>query len=120
MKYKEWTHTLQFLDRLAIADVHFLRDTRTSTYLPFRNAIVHITADAISTIPYHDLPAGMLVWRKQIKDEDIEIMGIQDEKELNECPVYRFIKRISGIPPELDFVPLAELAGSHYDLLTRL
>lgn len=111
MDFSGWGHYLKWMPRLSLADVSFLRDTKSSAYLPFANGVIHITRSDIQLMPYSSLPKGMLVWRNQIKPETIEIMGIEDGNDLalNETPVFRFFKRICGIMPEMEKLSFAEL-----------
>ena len=119
IKFTKWPATVSWLHRISIADVSFLRDTKTASYIPFKNGIVHITANEIKILQYHDLPKGMLLWTNQIKDTHIDLLAVDNELQLNQCPVYRFIKRVSGILPDKEAMPLSELARSHPDLFNR-
>lgn len=121
--YKGWGHIALWINRISVENMKFLRDTRTDTYLPFKNAIIHITKDEIKPIEYHELPDGMLVWKKQIKPVVINVPDLPpgtDDTILNNCPVFRFYKRIAGIGPELEYMPLPELKASHPDLYTNI
>ncbi|HEY3387499.1 MAG TPA: hypothetical protein VGK46_13370, partial [Saprospiraceae bacterium] len=117
--FKGWGHIALWLKRISVDKILFLRDTRTDTYLPFQNAVIHITKDEIKDIQYHDLPKGMLVWKKQIKPVTINLPDFPpgtDDTILNASPVFRFYKRIAGIGPELEYMPLDELRIHRPDL----
>jgi|GEM_PF-4513223 len=101
-----WERIIEWLERVSIADISFLRDTSTASYLPFKNGIVHITKDDIRIMEYQELPKNMLLWTNQIKDDDIELVGIEKELDLNQTPVYRFFKRIAGINPDIENLPI--------------
>jgi hypothetical protein len=123
INFKGWGHIALWINRIAVENIKFLRDTRTDTYLPFKNAIIHITKDEIKPIEYHELPEGMLVWKKQIKPVVIHVPDFPpgtDDTILNNCPVFRFYKRIAGIGPELEYMPLPELAIKHPGLYSNI
>lgn len=102
----DWKNIIEWLDRISLYDVSFLRDTVTSSYLPFTNGIVHITRDDIRIMDYSDLPDNVLLWTNQIKNINIELVALEKEIDLNQTPVYRFFKRIAGIGPEIEHLPL--------------
>jgi hypothetical protein len=119
IKFKGWPDVIEFITRISLADVSFLRDTRKASFIPFRNGIVHITKDDINILQYHDLPDKILLWANQIKDTDIDLVSLENELQLMQTPVYRFIKRIAGITPDLEFLPLADLRVNHPDKYER-
>jgi len=119
LRFKGWKDVIEWFRRISLADVSFLRDTAKASYIPFRNGIVHITKDDIAMMQYHELPANILLWHNQIKQRDIELINLQSETELNQTPVYRFIKRISGITPDIEMMPLEELMAHHPDKYER-
>jgi len=119
MKFKGWNDIIEFTKRISLGDVSFLRDTRKASFIPFRNGIVHVTKDDIKIMQYHELPDNILLWANQIKDTDIELVGLESESQLMQTPVYRFIKRIAGITPDIEFMPLEELRITHPDKFER-
>jgi len=119
IKFKGWSDVIEFIKRISLADVSFLRDTSKASFIPFRNGIVHITKDDISMMQYHELPTNILLWHNQIKQRDIELINLRSETELNQTPVYRFIKRIAGITPDIEFLEIDQLIVQHPEKYER-
>lgn len=63
-----------FLSSLATIDAYFIRDTKTTSYLYFRNCVVMVTPNEIKTIDYIDL--GGYVWKDHVIDRDYELNAV--------------------------------------------
>lgn len=78
----------EFIDR---KELNFLRDTVDTAYLPFKNGVVTITKKNILLKSYSDL--GKCIWRSQIINADIEIIGNMDIESSEFC---LFLQRVCG------------------------
>ena len=56
----------EFLSLLSTIDIYFIADTKTVSYLYYRNCAVKITENAVETIDYLDL--GGYVWKDHVID----------------------------------------------------
>lgn len=95
---------IDHLPRLCIDQTKFLikgGDDKTQ-WFSFRNGAVKVTGQGIEIIPYSELPAGMLVWKKDIKPFDFEVSDIETEDEFNKSVVWLFFKRICGITKDIE------------------
>lgn len=77
-----------FLDLLDTINVYFIDDTKTESYLYYRNCAVKITKDNIETIDYVDL--GGYVWKDHIIDRNFKV------SKTKKCDFNTFIKNICG------------------------
>jgi hypothetical protein len=59
---------LEFIDH---ANVDFLKDTKDTAYLPFKNGVVVITQEKISLLPYSEVKQH--IWKDSVIDFDIEL-----------------------------------------------
>ncbi|EIJ44377.1 hypothetical protein BegalDRAFT_0010 [Beggiatoa alba B18LD] len=50
----------------------FITDSKTSSYVFYRNAVVVVTKDSIDTIPYSQLNG--IIWKDSVLDRDIELL----------------------------------------------
>ena len=57
-----------FLNLLSSVNLHFVKDTRSSSYLYYRNCAVKVSYDKVETIDYIDL--GGYVWKDHVIDRD--------------------------------------------------
>lgn len=71
---------------------NFLEDSRQRSYIPFRNIIIEISSDEISSIEYSN--QDKLIWRSQIINHDI---SLKTEEEVNDNSVFKsFIEDITS------------------------
>ena len=77
-----------FLSFLSPVNVHFIRDTKESAYIYYRNCAVKITKTAIKTISYIDLDG--FVWRDHVIDRNFEVTKKYD------CDFQKFMSNICG------------------------
>lgn len=110
------------LPRVCMENIRILKksgDDETQ-YFTFRNTVVRITDNNYELIKYKELEDDMLVWQADIKPHDFELADIEKEEEFNRSPVWLFLKRISGITPELQhFDHTEELPEHHPELADR-
>lgn len=78
----------EYLGFLKTSDVEIQRDTKTESFLYYKNTAVKITKDNIELIPYSDIKG--LVWEKQVIDRDY-VKGEESKGEFQ-----RFLWLISG------------------------
>tara|TARA_R110000803_G_scaffold10308_5_gene31693 strand:- start:2154 stop:4571 length:2418 start_codon:yes stop_codon:yes gene_type:complete len=76
----------EFLTLLATIDIYFVEDSRTSSYLYYRNCAVKITKDSVETIDYIDL--GGYVWKDHVIDRKFTVTNFE------QCDYMTFIKNI--------------------------
>jgi len=76
----------EFLTLLSTIDIYFIADTKTSSYLYYRNCAVQVTKNEVLAIDYVDL--GGYVWKDHVIDR------VYKECETNECDYNKFIKNI--------------------------
>lgn len=79
---------LEFLDRF---EPNFLKDTKDTAYLPFRNGVVCVTAEDITLLPYEKVNNHL--WKNSIIDFDI---NLHDSKRSGVW--YQFLSCICGNP----------------------
>lgn len=80
-----------FLSFLPNINTRFLKDNRFESYVYYRNCVVQVRADGMSTISYDDIDG--IVWEKNIVNRDfvpVEYKG---------CEFERLISNISGNDP---------------------
>ena len=77
-----------FLTLLSPVDVHFMQDTKDTSYLYFRNCAVQVKGDDVRVIDYIDLNG--FVWKDQVIDRDFIDCDMID------CDFKKFISNVSG------------------------
>lgn len=77
-----------FLSLLDTVRVHFVKDTKTFSYIYFRNCALKVTRDDIVKVDYVDLNG--YVWRDQVVDRDFDFCDSSD------CDFKKFIHNIAG------------------------
>ena len=77
-----------FLSLLDTADVHFAEDTKSASFIYFKNLAVKVTKDEVFKIDYADLDG--YVWFDQVVDRNFDFCDIDD------CDFKHFISNISG------------------------
>lgn len=83
---------LEFLPR---GDYNVLADTLDSSFFPFKNGVIKVTADSVSLLSYAEV--NQVVWKTQIIDFEIKI----DPDIAAKAPEYaEFINCISGNDPD--------------------
>ena len=78
----------EFLTLLNTIDIYFIEDTKTTSYLYYKNCAVKITKDSVETIDYLDL--GGYVWKDHVIDRKFTIC------EYDGSMYMKFISRICG------------------------
>lgn len=78
-----------FMSLLSTIDVYFINDTKTESYLYYKNCAVRITKNEVETIDYLDL--GGYVWKDHVIDRNFTQCEVTDA-----CDYRKFIKNISG------------------------
>jgi hypothetical protein len=78
----------EFLTLLNTIDIYFIEDTKTTSYLYYKNCAVKITKDSVETIDYLDL--GGYVWKDHVIDRKFTMC------EYDESMYMKFISRICG------------------------
>jgi hypothetical protein len=112
----EWLPAISFIT---------FKDTVDFAYFFFRNGIVKVSADKIELTPYNDLPDNTFIWKERIRCKDFDISIIDDldadpylspkykynvsDKQSHGSSWYKFIRRISGLGPEMDNLSIEEL-----------
>jgi acetolactate synthase small subunit len=81
-----------FLSLLDTVDVHFVQDSKTFSFIYFRNCALKVFADRVETVDYIDLDG--YVWRDQVIDRDF------DECDSTACDFKTFVSNISGENPD--------------------
>ncbi len=82
----------EFLSLLATIDIYFIEDTKTSSYLYYKNCAVKITKDEIRPIDYVDL--GGYVWKDHVIDRNFSLCNISDQ-----CDFKKFVYNINKNDP---------------------
>lgn len=77
----------EFLTLLMTIDIHFINDTKDTSYLYYQNCAVKVTTKGIETIDYLDL--GGYVWKEHVIDRSFKMCRVTD------CDYKTFISRIS-------------------------
>tara|TARA_R110000851_G_scaffold34_2_gene156 strand:- start:1066 stop:3468 length:2403 start_codon:yes stop_codon:yes gene_type:complete len=77
-----------FLTLLSSIDVYFIADSKSTSYLYYRNGAVEITYNNIKQIDYLDL--GGYVWKDHVIDRDFAMCGSVS------CDYKKFIQNICG------------------------
>ena len=78
----------EFLTLLNTIDIYFIEDTKSSSYLYYKNCAVKITKDSVETIDYLDL--GGYVWKDHVIDRKFTMC------EYDGSMYMKFISRICG------------------------
>ena len=78
----------EFLTLLNTIDIYFIEDTKTTSYLYYKNCAVKITKDSVETIDYLDL--GGYVWKDHVIDRKFTMC------EYDGSMYMKFISRICG------------------------
>ena len=78
----------EFLTLLNTIDIYFIEDTKSTSYLYYKNCAVKITKDSVETIDYLDL--GGYVWKDHVIDRKFTMC------EYDESMYMKFISRICG------------------------
>lgn len=78
----------EFLSMLSTIDIYFIEDSKSESYLYYRNCAVKITKDGIETIDYLDL--GGYVWKDHVIDRKFSVCSGDDSM------YKKFISRICG------------------------
>ena len=82
------------LEGLATHDRPFLRDTLTTSYIPYQNGIVQVTAQNVELLTYSVLEEHC-IWKGQVLDRPFKI-GISGEN----CHFARFLGNVSNNEPD--------------------
>ncbi|MGA1702649.1 MAG: BT4734/BF3469 family protein [Methylophilaceae bacterium] len=77
-----------FLSLLDTVDVHFVEDTKTFSFIYFRNCALKVSVDDVIMVDYVDLDG--YVWKDQIIDRDFQFCDITD------CDFKQFVSNVSG------------------------
>lgn len=78
----------EFLSMLSTIDIYFIEDSKSESYLYYRNCAVKITKDGVETIDYLDL--GGYVWKDHVIDRKFSVCSGDDSM------YKKFISRICG------------------------
>jgi len=78
----------EFLTLLSSIDVYFIEDSKSTSYLYYRNGAVEISLNNIKQIDYLDL--GGYVWKDHVIDRDFALCESVD------CDYQKFIQNICG------------------------
>ena len=78
----------EFLTLLNTIDIYFIEDTKSTSYLYYKNCAVKITKDSVETIDYLDL--GGYVWKDHVIDRKFTMC------EYDESMYMKFISRTCG------------------------
>ena len=78
----------EFLSMLSTIDIYFIEDSKSESYLYYRNCAVKITKDGVETIDYLDL--GGYVWKDHVIDRKFLVCSGDDSM------YKKFISRICG------------------------
>lgn len=78
----------EFLTLLNTIDIYFIEDTKSTSYLYYKNCAVKITKDSVETIDYLDL--GGYVWKDHVIDRKFTMC------EYDGSMYMKFISRICG------------------------
>ena len=76
----------EFLTLLSTIDIYFIADTKTASYLYYKNCAVQVTSNEVKAIDYVDL--GGYVWKDHVIDR------VYKECKVEECDYSMFIKNI--------------------------
>lgn len=90
-------------------DIQILKDDFYTSYVFFQNYAVKITKTKPEIVAYSELPEDKYIWESSIIRRDISLMNLNDSNRLNSCEYFRFVKRLCGIEPDTDHLPLSEL-----------
>lgn len=71
-------------------NIDFLKDTKDTAYLPFKNGIIEIKADGVRLRKYGEI--NKVIWRNDIIDFHIDI----DPNEETTCEFADFVQKITG------------------------
>ena len=77
----------EFLSLLSTIEIYFIEDTKSSSYIYYRNCAVKVTKDSIKTIDYLDL--GGYVWKDHVIDRNFTICDVTDQ-----CNFRTFIQNV--------------------------
>lgn len=111
---------LDFLPATTYEETPFLRDTADTCYFLYKNGVVKVTKEARRLIRYDELPENSLIWESQIKQKEVQIYHIQDERDLEKDITWIYLKRICGIEKEHDGKTLEQLRDAVPDYAEKL
>lgn len=104
-----WDNILEWLPKKTMDEINFLRDTRDVSYHAFKDKIIRITKKNMIEINYQDLDPDQFIWENKIIDRSCNLIYMNSEEDLNNSFFYLFIKRLSGIGPDMDNISYDEL-----------
>jgi hypothetical protein len=79
----------EFLSLLSTIEIYFIDDTKSSSYIYYKNCAVKITKDDIKTIDYLDL--GGYVWKDHVIDRNFSMCNVT-----NQCDFRTFVYNINA------------------------
>ena len=79
----------EFLSMLSTIEIYFIADTKSASYLYYKNCAVKITKDGITTLDYLDL--GGYVWKDHVIDRNFNICSVTER-----CDFKKFVSNING------------------------
>jgi len=79
----------EFLSMLSTIEIYFIADTKSASYLYYKNCAVKITKDGITTLDYLDL--GGYVWKDHVIDRNFNICSVTES-----CDFKKFVSNING------------------------
>lgn len=83
----------EFLSLLSTIDIYFIDDTKSASYLYFRNCAIKVTKDEIIPIDYLDL--GGYVWKDHVIDRNFVVGPVSEKFDFR-----RFISNVCAADPE--------------------
>lgn len=81
----------EYLDTL---NVDFLKDTKDTCYIPFKNGIAEINSGGTRVLKYGEV--NKVIWKTDLIDFDVDVCQVDD----NGCEFIDFMDKVTGADPE--------------------
>ena len=101
---KNYLDSIRFSGALPKIDVDFLYDDEHSSYIPFQNCVLKITAEAVQELPYNGI--SKCIWENQILKRNFTFQSSWEKKSAFEQFVNNVCKK-----DELRFTSLKTIIG---------
>lgn len=101
-KMYEWLPSVSF---------NTFSDNKNTAFFFFKNGIVEVQKASIRLMEYESLPVNTYIWRDRIKCDnfDVEIMDNLKDDIYLESSMYKFLRRVSAVLPDMDETPIEKL-----------